>query len=354
MHSEGHIFICYSRKDINTIYELYDRLESSGYKPWLDKKDILPGKTWEREIEDAIKNASIILVCLSQAWVEDRSYAHKELRIAIEAMDNLPEDKTYIIPVRLNDCKELPSLQKIQCVNLYDKNGFEKLLAALEDALGDTIPDKPKTELETILELFGPSIEIIYIDPWETVSSEPDERFLKEYYKEGKTLSHSFDLIDQKNFEEVLKLWKPLDGNKFFRLDRPEWKSSPYILCHIHSAKMDIFASHVHLGQKAIGDETAYKFHFRCAYFLLHEIIQVPPYNTHMGPSGERFTIEIARARNKDYRDVILLGTNWINFWSIKILASMCEVDKDEFENTYWKLKNREKVLTLILEGVEK
>jgi len=38
------IFLCHASEDKVAVEAIYDRLEALGYKPWLDKKDLLPGQ----------------------------------------------------------------------------------------------------------------------------------------------------------------------------------------------------------------------------------------------------------------------------------------------------------------------
>jgi TIR domain len=37
------IFLCHASEDNAAVMSIYDRLKGLGYKPWLDKKDLLPG-----------------------------------------------------------------------------------------------------------------------------------------------------------------------------------------------------------------------------------------------------------------------------------------------------------------------
>ena len=40
------IFLCHASEDKAAVEAIYDRLKALGYKPWLDKKDLLPGQRW--------------------------------------------------------------------------------------------------------------------------------------------------------------------------------------------------------------------------------------------------------------------------------------------------------------------
>ena len=40
------IFLAHASEDKLQVLKLYDRLKARGYKPWLDKKDLIPGQNW--------------------------------------------------------------------------------------------------------------------------------------------------------------------------------------------------------------------------------------------------------------------------------------------------------------------
>jgi hypothetical protein len=69
------VFLSYAREDEARVVALYDGLAAAGFKPWLDKKDILPGEKWELAIERALRQAKTILICLSPNSVSKRGGA---------------------------------------------------------------------------------------------------------------------------------------------------------------------------------------------------------------------------------------------------------------------------------------
>ncbi|HLO15448.1 MAG TPA: toll/interleukin-1 receptor domain-containing protein, partial [Anaerolineales bacterium] len=62
----GHIFISYSRKDTLVLRRIVESLRKQGMNIWMDNEQLEPGTpVWEEEIEQAIKEASAIVVLMS-------------------------------------------------------------------------------------------------------------------------------------------------------------------------------------------------------------------------------------------------------------------------------------------------
>ena len=43
METTAQIFLSYAREDAERVENLYQKLSDAGFKPWMDKKDILGG-----------------------------------------------------------------------------------------------------------------------------------------------------------------------------------------------------------------------------------------------------------------------------------------------------------------------
>ncbi len=112
------IFISYAREDLEIASGVFDDLETAGFQPWLDKKCLLPGERWEIAIRQAIENAHYFIALLSSGSVSKKGYVQKELRLAMDVLDTIPEDKIFIIPARLDDC--MPSHQRLKELNWVD------------------------------------------------------------------------------------------------------------------------------------------------------------------------------------------------------------------------------------------
>ena len=126
------IFLCHASEDKVAVEAIYDRLKALGYKPWIDKRDLLPGQLWEEEIPKAIKASDIILIFLSKDSIRKRGFVQTEFKLALDARMSVPQGMVHTIPVRLQDDSEIPDqFRKFQECNLFEADGFEQLLRAL-------------------------------------------------------------------------------------------------------------------------------------------------------------------------------------------------------------------------------
>ena len=127
------IFLLYARSDEKAARRLYNRLSKAGASVWMDRKKLLPGHDWQSEIRQAIYSSDIIIVCLSKQFSKQGGYRHEELRIALEKANVLPDDLLFIIPVLLETCEMPESLGRWQRVDLFESNGYKKLIRALNE-----------------------------------------------------------------------------------------------------------------------------------------------------------------------------------------------------------------------------
>jgi hypothetical protein len=133
--TSARIFLSYARKDKHAVAKLYDDLAAQGHAPWMDSKDILPGENFQRAIDKAIRDSDLILAILTSNSVDRRGFIQRELKQGLDLWKERLEGDIYIIPVRLEDCKGPESLAMFQWVDLFEKDGWSKLLKAIEEAL---------------------------------------------------------------------------------------------------------------------------------------------------------------------------------------------------------------------------
>jgi formylglycine-generating enzyme required for sulfatase activity len=127
------IFLCHASEDKPRVMELYRQLQDAGYRPWMDKFDLLPGQNWRREIEKIIRDPyNLILVCLSNNSITKRGVVQQEMKWALDILDQMPENAIYLIPVRLEACEAPQRLSELHWVNLFEPDGFEYLKRALD------------------------------------------------------------------------------------------------------------------------------------------------------------------------------------------------------------------------------
>ena len=138
------VFLCHADVDSKSVRALYDRLIADGVDAFLDKEKILPGQEWDYEIRKAVREADAVLVCLSNKF-NQAGYRQKEVRLALKEADLKPQGEIFIIPVRLEECENLDSLRDWNWVNLFEDDGYDKLMRALKvqaDKVGASMKGK--------------------------------------------------------------------------------------------------------------------------------------------------------------------------------------------------------------------
>nr|NCS09492.1 toll/interleukin-1 receptor domain-containing protein [Microcystis aeruginosa G13-07] len=137
--SEIQIFLAHASEDKPAVLALYNRLKQVGYKPWLDKKDLIAGQIWRDEIPKAIKASQIFLACLSAKSANKQGYIQRELRIALDILGEMLPGTIFFIPMRLEEC-EIPDLRLAQVglnlrdihrLDYWEEDGFEQLERAI-------------------------------------------------------------------------------------------------------------------------------------------------------------------------------------------------------------------------------
>ena len=126
------VFLCHSSGDKPAVRELHESLGRTGYDPWLDEDKLLPGQDWDPQIRKAVRQSHVVIVCLSTQAASKAGFVQKEIRLALDVADEQPEGRIYIIPARLEPCQLPDRLSKWHWVNLFDKDGYEKLMASLD------------------------------------------------------------------------------------------------------------------------------------------------------------------------------------------------------------------------------
>ena len=102
--TQPRVFIAYVQEDLSLIKKLYRAFEQHGFRPWLDKKKLLPGQNWPRAIETAIQTSDFFVACFSRRATSKRGSFHSELRYALNCAAKVPLDEIFFIPLRLDDC----------------------------------------------------------------------------------------------------------------------------------------------------------------------------------------------------------------------------------------------------------
>jgi EAL domain-containing protein (putative c-di-GMP-specific phosphodiesterase class I) len=135
----NHVFLSYSRKDETKVRAIYDNFIDERLPSWIDREHIDPGQEWAVRVEKAIYQAHLVLIFLSNHSVAADGYFQKEILLAQECWKEKSPGKTYIIPVRLEDCPIHERLKQFQCIDVFQKDGWSKLLNKVKAALSPQI-----------------------------------------------------------------------------------------------------------------------------------------------------------------------------------------------------------------------
>ena len=79
------VFLCHAHiiplwdADRDAVRKLYTRLANDGVDAWLDKEKLLPGQDWELEIKKAVREADVVVVCLSKQFNQAGFHQQKEV-----------------------------------------------------------------------------------------------------------------------------------------------------------------------------------------------------------------------------------------------------------------------------------
>ncbi|MFP4033604.1 MAG: SUMF1/EgtB/PvdO family nonheme iron enzyme [Desulfococcaceae bacterium] len=129
------VFISYAKEDVEHAKRLYRDLKKAGFSPWLDAEELLPGQNWRNEIVQAVRESRYFVALLSGRGLSRNGFVHRELKKALEVMEEYPEGGIFLIPARLDDCQ--PQDEKLRGLHWADlfpdyDAGFEKIRRALE------------------------------------------------------------------------------------------------------------------------------------------------------------------------------------------------------------------------------
>jgi formylglycine-generating enzyme required for sulfatase activity len=149
--SEIQIFLAHASEDKPAVLVLHERLKQAGYKPWLDKKDLIPGQNWRSVIPKAIADSQLFIACLSQRSIAKQGFVQREFKMALNQYADRPPNSIYLIPLRLDEC-DIPDLRQeeyglnlrdLHWLDYWEEDGFEQLERAITHQFNPE-PEEPK------------------------------------------------------------------------------------------------------------------------------------------------------------------------------------------------------------------
>lgn len=138
-----HVFVSYSRKDIEYATQLVSAIRANQIPVWIDSH-IQPGETWPKEIHDAISNSFAVVVVMTPNSAESE-WVQKEILWA-------SRKKIIAIPLLLKEC-EFFGLHDIQYADVTNgkmpPDRFFKYLGKLFEQAKAT-PIDPEHEVKRL------------------------------------------------------------------------------------------------------------------------------------------------------------------------------------------------------------
>jgi hypothetical protein len=138
-------FLCHASDDKVYVRRLERRMRRDGIRTWLDERELLPGREWNPAIEEAVRAADVVIVCLSRASISRSGYVQKELRLVLDVADEQPEGGIFVIPAKIEPCQVPDRLCRWHWVDLRQRGGYIRLVAAVRQAAA-TRADRPSEQ----------------------------------------------------------------------------------------------------------------------------------------------------------------------------------------------------------------
>jgi hypothetical protein len=132
------VFISYAKEDKLFAENIYRKMKRDNLKPWLDIHHLPVGVNWDNFIKETIKNSKFFILILSKNSTNKRGYIQKEIKIALEIVELLPQEDIFIIPIKIDDCIPPQVLGKFQWIDISKRDYYSKIKKDIISYLGDS------------------------------------------------------------------------------------------------------------------------------------------------------------------------------------------------------------------------
>jgi hypothetical protein len=144
------VFLAHASEDNSIVQTINDHLKKENWiDPWIDEEDLLPGHEYDLQINEALRQADVILICLSTKSINKEGYIQKEFRRAVELAEEKPEGTIYIIPLLLDDCSAPAQFEKWHSMRYASEEDLGRILESLKiraDDVNIALDSKPRKD----------------------------------------------------------------------------------------------------------------------------------------------------------------------------------------------------------------
>lgn len=168
MTPQGSVFISYAREDQSWAERLYMDLRKQQIDAWIDVRCIPAGANWKHEIKKAIRSSRYFILLISKHSITKRGFVQKEMKEAIDVLQDFPKDQIFLIPARLDNSEpiddELRALNWVDLTPSYH-SGLERILSSIEDARPEPLVLSGRTQAQ-------PTLPGVFIDKGREIALE--------------------------------------------------------------------------------------------------------------------------------------------------------------------------------------
>jgi len=148
------VFLSHNSADKSAVEAIDSRLQEAGFRPFFDKRDLMPGKTWQKELTEALDASQCVAIFFGRSG--EGPWQSQEMQVALNKAVRTRDDYR-VIPVLLPkaDPSQVDEFLKLRTwvdfsPGLDDEAAFQRLVAAIKGVAPDSaeglaeLPDEPR------------------------------------------------------------------------------------------------------------------------------------------------------------------------------------------------------------------
>jgi hypothetical protein len=141
------IFLSYAREDGERASKIFSLISRPDRPVFYDKDALIPGMDWRHEIEEKVRQCSLILILCSARSISKEGFVQKEIRLALDRAEEMPDGRIFIIPVRFDGVKIPTKLTKYHWLDINDDADLIDVQYFV-DLAWDRLTGTPQSEIE--------------------------------------------------------------------------------------------------------------------------------------------------------------------------------------------------------------
>src|SRR5436190_16614430 len=136
------VFLSYASQDADAARRICEALRQAGVEVWFDQSELRGGDAWDAKIRKQIKECALFVPVISaNTQARREGYFRLEWRLAVERMQQMDDDLTFLLPVVIDDTTDAGArvpdkFREVQWTRLSVKHTPESLAARVATVLG--------------------------------------------------------------------------------------------------------------------------------------------------------------------------------------------------------------------------